>query len=36
MIQEADLAVDAGHRTPAEIAHQIAAALPEPMKTGTP
>ena len=34
MIQAADLAVDTGCRTPAEIAHQIAAALPEPMRTG--
>jgi hypothetical protein len=32
MIQAADLAVDTGRRTPAEIAHQIAAALPEPYK----
>jgi hypothetical protein len=32
MIQVADPAVDTGRRTPAEIAHQIAAALPEPYK----
>ncbi|HJY58593.1 MAG TPA: hypothetical protein VJ418_19615, partial [Streptosporangiaceae bacterium] len=36
MIQAADLAVDTGRRTPTEIAHQIAAALPEPMRTDTP
>jgi chloramphenicol 3-O-phosphotransferase len=36
MIRAADLAVDTGCRTPAEIAHQIADALPEPMRTGTP
>ena len=36
MIHAADLAVDTGRRTPAEIAHQIAAALPEPMRTDTP
>jgi chloramphenicol 3-O-phosphotransferase len=36
MILAADLAVDTGCRTPAEIAHQIADALPEPMRTGTP
>ncbi len=36
MIQAADLAVDTDCRTPAEIAHQIAAALPEPMRTDTP
>ena len=36
MIQAADLAVDTGCRTPAEIACQIAAALPEPMRTDTP
>jgi len=35
MIQAADLAVDTGGRTPAEIAHQISAALPEPMRTST-
>jgi geranylgeranyl reductase family protein len=36
MVQAADLAADTGCRTPAEIAHQIAAALPEPMRTDTP
>ena len=36
MIQAADLTVDTDCRTPAEIAHQIAAALPEPMRTNTP
>jgi len=36
MIQAADLAVDAGRQTPTEIAHQIAAALPESMRTDTP
>jgi chloramphenicol 3-O-phosphotransferase len=36
MIRAADLAVDTGCRPPAEIAHQIADALPEPMRTGTP
>jgi chloramphenicol 3-O-phosphotransferase len=36
MIQAADLAVDTGGRTPAEIAHQISAALPEPTRTSTP
>ena len=35
MIQAADLAVGTGGRTPAEIAHQISAALPEPMRTST-
>ena len=35
MIQAADLAVDTACRTPPEIAHQIAAALPEPMRTDT-
>jgi chloramphenicol 3-O-phosphotransferase len=35
-IRAADLAVDTGCRTSAEIAHQIADALPEPMRTGTP
>jgi len=35
MIQAADLAVDTGGRTPAEIAHQISAARPEPMRTST-
>ena len=28
-------AVDTGGRTPAEIAHQISAALPDPMRTST-
>jgi hypothetical protein len=36
MVQAADLAVDTCCRTPAEIAHQIAAALPGPMRTDTP
>jgi len=36
MVQTADLAVDTSRRTPPEIAHQIAAALPEPMRTDTP
>ena len=36
MVQAADLAVDTCCRTPAEIAHQIAAALREPMGTDTP
>jgi chloramphenicol 3-O-phosphotransferase len=36
MIQAADLAVDTCCRTPVEIAHQIAAALPEPMRPDTP
>lgn len=36
MIRAADLAVDTGGRTPAEIAQQIAGALPEPMRTGSP
>jgi hypothetical protein len=35
MIQAADLAVDTGRRTPAEIAHQIAVALPESIRTDT-
>ena len=33
MIRTADLAVHTGCRTPAEIAYQIASALPEPMRT---
>lgn len=36
MIRAAALAVDTGCRTPAQIAHQIASALPEPMRTRTP
>jgi len=36
MIRAADLAVDTGGRTPAEIAHQVAAALPQPMRTRSP
>jgi chloramphenicol 3-O-phosphotransferase len=36
MIQAADLAVETSCRTPAEIAHQIAVALPEPVRTGSP
>ena len=36
MIAAADLAVDTGRPTPAEIAHQISAALLEPMRTRTP
>ena len=36
MIRAADLTVDTNCRTPAEIAHQIASALPEPMRTRTP
>jgi chloramphenicol 3-O-phosphotransferase len=36
MIRAADLAVDTSCRTPAEIAHQIASALPEPVRTRTP
>jgi chloramphenicol 3-O-phosphotransferase len=36
MIRAADLAVDTGYRTPAEIAHQIAVALLEPVRTRTP
>jgi hypothetical protein len=36
VVLDAGLAVDTGCRTPAEIAHQIADALPEPMRTGTP
>ena len=36
MIRAADLAVDTGGRTPAEIAHQIASALPEPMRPERP
>jgi AAA domain len=34
MIQAADLVVDTSCRPPAEIAHQIASALPEPVRTG--
>jgi chloramphenicol 3-O-phosphotransferase len=33
MIRAADLTVDTSCLTPAEIAHQIASALPEPMRT---
>jgi hypothetical protein len=36
MIRAADLAVDTGGRIPAEIAHQISAALPEPTRTSVP
>jgi chloramphenicol 3-O-phosphotransferase len=36
MIRAADLTVDTNCRTPAEIAHQIASALPEPIRTRTP
>jgi len=36
MIRAADLAVDTNFRTPAEIAYQIAGALPEPVRTRTP
>jgi hypothetical protein len=36
MIRTADLAVDTNCRTPSEIAHQIASALPAPMRTRTP
>ena len=36
MIRAADLAVDTSCRTPAEIAYQIAGALPEPVRTRTP
>jgi chloramphenicol 3-O-phosphotransferase len=36
MIRAADLAVDTGCRTPAEIAHQIADVLPEPIRTSSP
>jgi chloramphenicol 3-O-phosphotransferase len=36
MIRAADLAVDTSCRTPAEIAHQIAGALPEPVRTSSP
>lgn len=36
MIRAADLAVDTSCRTPAEVAHQIVSALPEPMRTRTP
>jgi chloramphenicol 3-O-phosphotransferase len=36
MIRAADLAVDTNCRTPAEIAYQIAGALPEPVRTRTP
>jgi hypothetical protein len=36
MIRAADLTVDTSRRTPAEIAHQIASALHEPMRTRTP
>ena len=36
MIRAADLAVDTGGRTPGEIAHQIAGALPSAMRTRSP
>ncbi len=36
MIRAADLTVDTGRRTPAEIADQIVSSLPEPMRTRTP
>ena len=36
MIRTADLTVDTSCRIPAEIAHQIASALPEPIRTRTP
>jgi chloramphenicol 3-O-phosphotransferase len=36
MIRAADLAVDTGGRAPTEIAHQIASALPEPVRTQAP
>ena len=36
MIRAADLTVDTSCRTPAEIAHQIASALHEPMRIRTP
>jgi chloramphenicol 3-O-phosphotransferase len=36
MIRAADLAVDTACRTPAEIAHQVSSALPEPMRTSSP
>ena len=36
MIQAADLAVDTSRRTPAEIAAQIASALPDHVRTGLP
>ena len=36
MIRAADLTMDTSCRTPAEIAYQIASALPEPVRTRTP